>query len=396
MITEAFKERVKAATNLKDLVSEYVEVSPAGYNIWQSRCPHPDHNDSTPSFRIFYNKNKTWSWCCMGCHSGKKSEKYKNFGSDCIAFIQWISNYAGSKHKVGWREAIEILAKRADIPMEEEKYEEQYHALKLQAKALHANLLPEARQYLFERGLDDSDLKKWMIGFGVFRERGRTMDVSRITFPLLSKYNRIVGFTKRKLPKESDDVPKYWNSPTSEWFYKRMYLYGMHLYDSDFEEIRITEGPMDVILGVKYGVKNLMAPLGTSFTEEHADYIKNTGKIPCFCLDGDAAGLKALKRAVEMMADRGVYSKILILPNKKDLADMANELKDGLEDFIESNSMLYWQYAMKDTTAEFESKVNELRLKVLPLIQKAQKSAMTTEEKILLKSYVKERFGISL
>ena len=82
--------------------------------------------------------------------------------------------------------------------------------------------------------------------------------------------------------------------------------------------------------------------------------------------------------------------------SKENMTKLANELKDGLEDFIESNSMLYWQYAMKDTTAEFESKVNELRLKVLPLIQKAQKSAMTTEEKILLKSYVKERFGISL
>lgn len=66
-------QQIKASINLLELIKEYCEVKPIGTNVWAAHCPHPDHNDRTASFRIWYNKTtKNWSWACMGCHNGKK------------------------------------------------------------------------------------------------------------------------------------------------------------------------------------------------------------------------------------------------------------------------------------------------------------------------------------
>jgi DNA primase len=390
MFSQNFIAKVKDATNLLDLVKEHVEVKPAGVNKWQSRCTHPDHSDSTPSFRVWKNKEKdgrySWSWACMGCHQGRKSAKFKNYGSDCFAFVQWMSDHRSTKKRLNWREAIEYLANRADIKLEEEKYSEVYRHIRRQANAYAANLIDPIRRYLHGRGLDDNDLKEWTIGF----------DGKRITFPLPDRYRQLIGFSNRKIGCKDEHNPKYKNSATSEWFNKSTYLYGIHLYDGDFEEIRITEGTVDVILGKKYKVNNLMAPLGTSFTVEHALAIKNMGKIPCFCMDGDEAGVKAAQRAIEMMAELDVYSKVLFLPSGMDMADLANMLKDDTEQYIQDNAMTYWQYLMKDVVTQYDAKLNELKLKLYPSVKKIIGSIQNEAELVVMKDFVKNRMGLEL
>ena len=403
MISDAFKAKVKAATDLRELVGEYTDLQPAGHNVWQGRCPHPDHDDSTSSFTVFYNKDKTWSWCCFGCNAEKKNVKHGAYGSDCFAFLMWMSDYKGSKHKVSWPEAVYLLAKRANIPMETDRYREIRQVMMRRAIGYHKNLFPFVKDYLYGRGLDDKDINEWMIGFGTFEET-RYVDgkksketIERIVFPLIGRYGDILGSSRRKFGYADDkSIPKYWNSSNSDYFHKREYLYGIHRYDPSFDEIRITEGQMDVILGHKYGVHNLMAPLGTSFGEEHAKFIKREQKIPCFCLDGDAAGQKATKKKVTMLAEMGVYSKVLILPDGMDMADMANKYKDGLEAYIETNSLPYWQYVLQDKVAEFDARVNDMRAKMLPSIQEACAGVKSDEENLLLKSYLKEKTGILL
>lgn len=391
MFSQNFIAKIKDATNLLKIVEEHVEVTPAGPNTWQSRCPHPDHNDFTPSFRIFRNKEKsgkhTWSWACMGCHQGKKSSKFKNYGSDCFAYIQWRSDYKGANKKMNWREAIEYLADKAGIKLEEEKHSKVYQHLRRQANAYAANLLEPVREYLHGRGLDDKDLKEWLIGFNYEK---------RISFPLPDRYRQIIGFSNRKIGCHNEKNPKYINSPTSEWFNKSTYFYGIHLYDSDFEEIRITEGTLDVILGKKYGVKNLMAPLGTSFTQEHAEAIKNMDKIPCFCMDGDDAGEKSIRRSIDMLAEMDIYSKVLLLPTGMDMADLSNMLKDDVESYIQDNSMTYWQYQMKDIITQYDAKMNELRMKLYPSIKKIINSIQTENELVVMKNFVKSRVGLEL
>ena len=98
-----FIDKIKESTNLVELVSEYTELKQEGRYIWRGKCPHPDHDDSTASFTI---NTRTNSWCCYGCHSDKKGIN-NNYGSDCIAFIQWIN-----QGKMNWVQSVEYLAKR--------------------------------------------------------------------------------------------------------------------------------------------------------------------------------------------------------------------------------------------------------------------------------------------
>ena len=363
-------------------------------------CPHPDHEDSTPSFRVRHNEDGGWSWWCGGCHCGPKNlkgKKNKNYGSDCFAFLQWISDYKGSKHKIEWREAVEILAKRAGIPMEEDKYDGYCKVLYGIAVKDHRGLrdLKDALEYLEGRGLDSNDLARWKIGAHRLREMGE--EVTRITFPLFSRYNRVVGVSERLLgwTRESR-YPKYRNSRNNPVFNKSSYLYGLHRYDSNFPELRITEGAMDVVTADKFGVKNVVGTLGTAFTREHVHLIKALGAAPCFCLDGDAAGQKGTRKAVELLSEAGIYAKVCILPDGKDLADFSLELGDEIEEYIENHTMNYWEYLLIEPTKIYQAKLTEIREKILPAIIAASKGTTSPEDRLMMKSTVKERFGILL
>jgi len=286
MFSQEFIDEVKSAIDMVKLASQYTDLKPAGNGIWQGECPNPNHQDDTPSFVVW---EKSQSWACMGCHNGKKSTKYKNYGSDCFAFLQWIKG-------IGWKQAILELAEMAGIEPEKEQYAELYDHQRRLALSYVKNMPTSVYDYLANRGLTKQDIKDFMIGF----------DGSRITFPLFDRYRKVLGFSKRKYLEKDKDSPKYKNSPNNEIFNKSLYLYGLHLLDNDFDEIRITEGAMDVIVPHRYGVRNICATLGTSFTENHVTLIKNLGKTPVFCMDGDAAGLKSIKRAVDMLNKAGI------------------------------------------------------------------------------------------
>lgn len=393
-ISEALKSQIKEAINLLELVEEYTDMHPIANNVWQGHCPHPDHDDSTSSFTVYY-KDKRWTWCCYGCSSNSA------YGSDCFGFIRWMSDYKGSKHKIGWKESVEILAKKASVPIGASEATGTLERLRRRAKSYHANLFPVVKEYLYERGLNDEDLNEWLIGFSTFEECVRAggrkyyAEIPRIVFPLFDRHKQVVGFSNRKFAREDiKAISKYRNSPGSELFQKNKYLYGIHNYDSSFEEIRITEGQMDVILSNKYGARNIMAPLGTAFSEAHIEFIKKENKVPCFCLDGDVAGQKATQRKVAMLAAKGIYAKVLILPDGMDMADMANKYKDKLENYIMARSLPYWQYILQDKALEYEAKVNELRTQMLPEILEACKSIKSDQDNLLLNSYLRKKFGI--
>ena len=125
-----------------------------------------------------------------------------------------------------------------------------------------------------------------------------------------------------------------------------------------------------MILAYKYGLKNVLATLGTSFSEEHAEWIKNNNLMPIFCMDGDSAGNRSTHKAVELMYSLGVYSKVLLLPEGKDLADIANQHKNELPNYLKKNQMFFWQYTLKDVTTEYENKLQEIKMNMIPTIKK--------------------------
>ena len=365
--------------------------------LWTGRCPHPDHDDKTPSFRIYYKKNNNdWTWTCFGCHTGPKDVAHGNFGTDCFAFVQWMTHHKNSKHPLSFYEAAKALADRLGLKPPDDKNTPLYKKLKIQAESYNMALSSPARKYLYARGLDNKDIQEWLIGSSVSCEKGKI--IQRISFPLFDAYSKILGFSSRIMPDDenNNDFPKYRNSETSEVFNKSHYLYGAHKLDKTFNEIRITEGVMDVILSSKYGVKNIVCTLGTAFTRQHVEIIKNSRMIPVLCMDADEAGQKAIKRIVALLAAEEIYSKVFIVPEGKDMADLALSMKSGLEEYIELHSMSYWEYMMKDTVSIFDSKLEDLRRSIMPDIIKASEGAMTDNDKILMKSFVKERFGINL
>ena len=341
-------------------------------------CPHPDHNDDTPSFTVWQKSN---SWSCYGCHSGKKGID-GNVGSDAIAFVQWIEN-------LNFRQAVVKLAEWNNIPIPNDKNQKEFRknealSFKYQ-KALYKNL--DVLEYLYDRGLDDNDIDSFYLGYDSYNDR--------IVFPLYDKYKNIVGFNKRITEPNTKGEVKYKNSSNSDIFNKSNYLYGIHNLDDSFDEIRITEGSMDVILAQKYGVKNVVATLGTSFTEQHAKAIYKTGKTPVLIFDGDSAGKKGLYKALSYFESLGVYCKIVELPLGKDLADMANEMKFNLEKYIKDHSLTAGYLQIKNIINSYQSSLYELKLYTAPKIEEVLNFVPYTEKRIL-KSFVKDELNISL
>lgn len=376
MLSQEFIDQVKGATSMVALAKKYADLKLVGDGIWQAECPHPNHKDDTPSFIVW---EKSESWACMGCHNGKKSIKFKNYGSDCVAFIQWI-------HNIGWRESIMKLAKDAGIEPEKNKYSELYDHQKRLALSYNRNIPDPVYEYLRRRGVSNKEISDWTIGF----------DGSRLTFPLIDRYKRTLGFTKRKLKEKEKRSPKYKNSPNSEIFNKSSYLYGIHLIDNDFEEIRITEGSLDVILPHKYGVKNIVATLGTSFTQNHVDMIKNSNKTPVFCMDGDEAGMKSVEKSIDLLSSEGIYSKILLLPKNMDMADLANKFKEETEKYIQDNAITYGQLMIQEVMNQYDAKMNETKLKLYPSIKKILSNIRNEDEQEIIKDYISSRMGLKL
>lgn len=350
-----FIDKVKDATDIVELVSEYVELKKAGRYIWTGKCPHPDHKDDTASFMV--NEN-TKSWCCFGCHSEKKNADKKrgtnkNYGSDCIAFVQWIN-----KDKLSWIQSLEYLAKKAGIPLPKSGNEQLLNRNKKLNEKYIRDMSVKATEYCVERGLDMYDIARFKLGYD------KTED--RLTFPLIDMYNNIVGFNKRRL----DDIKdkKYIHSPNNAVFNKSSYLYNINNIDKTYKYIFITEGVLDVILATKYGLTNVVCTLGCSFSETHYEIINKLGLTPVLLYDNDEKGQKSIRSAAELIYSKGMYPLVYILPVGYDLADFSLKKKYKLRQVVEAGIITYGFLQAQDVVVEYISELYLLKAKYSPRV----------------------------
>ncbi len=317
-IPQHFIDDLLARIDVVDIIDAYVPLKKAGRN-YQALCPF--HDEKTPSFSVSQEKQ---FYHCFGC------------GANGTA-ISFLMEYL----HLEFLDAIEELASKAglEIPREAgpagpspsqsaELYELMDMVVQLYRKNLRKhNQSEKAVNYLKDRGISgeiagefelgyaasgwDNIIKElggsnaalerlFKIGMVLKNDRGGYYDRfrDRIMFPIRDQRGRAIGLGGRVL---GDDTPKYLNSPETPIFHKGQELYGLYQAKKaikDLDSLYIVEGYIDVIALAQFGIRNVVATLGTAATREHIEKLfRSTSKI-IFCFDGDRAGKKAAHKAM--------------------------------------------------------------------------------------------------
>lgn len=341
----ALIEKIKDSIDILELIKEYVPAVKRAGRTYKACCPF--HQEKTPSFTVSPDKGFFY---CFGCQAG----------GDVFEFLMRIEN-------LSFNEAARRLAERAGIPWrEEESLSEQeknrlndYKLMNSAKDFYHRQLLApkgqSAVQYLQSRQIKEDTIEKFQLGLSFFdgltrtalkngytitdlKKLGLTSSATgsdyfknRLMFPIFNHRGDCVAFGGRIL---GEGQPKYLNSPETPLFSKSRVLYALNFAGPAIRregKVILLEGYMDVIACHQAGAENCVAPLGTSFTPEHAKLLKRYTDTAVVLFDPDEAGIKASLRAALILVESGVYVKVACLSGGLDPDEYIH--KYGLEDF---------------------------------------------------------------
>jgi len=372
MIPNSIIEDIRYRCDIEDVISSYITLKRAGSNV-KGLCPF--HSEKTPSFVVY---KDTQSFYCFGCGAG----------GDVISFIMRQEN-------LDYVSAVEFLAKRAGIALPELDSQTaspqgpgrarilqiNVDAAKFFRKMLFdENIGAPARQYLIgKRALDSSVVKHFGLGYAPpgwyslrdhLRSLGYTYEEmaaanlcnkgeksyydsfrGRVMFPIIDVSGNIVAFGGRVL---DDTKPKYLNSAETAAFRKNKNLFALNFAkNSSDETLIICEGYMDVIAMHAAGFTSAVATLGTAITSEHARIIKRYTSKAVLAYDGDEAGRKAADRAIKLLGEAGVDSRILVMRDAKDPDEFIK--KFGREAFrkLIDESRSRFDYIIETTVSKY-------------------------------------------
>ncbi|MBL0129167.1 MAG: DNA primase [Flavobacteriales bacterium] len=370
MITPQAIQSVKDAMRVEEVVGEFVSLKRKGPR-YLGLCPF--HNEKTPSFNVSPNLG---IYKCFGCGEA----------GDAITFL--------TKHEhLSYVEAIRWLAKRYNIEVTEEEqtpeqqieHSERESLAVVQQWALNWSVdqlwnTDEGKRiglsYFHERGFTDATIKAFQLGYvpeqgnafayaaqangfnpeilekaGWIKRRedgtGTAWDffAGRVTFPILGLSGQPIGFGARTL-KSDKKLPKYFNSPESVLYNKSRSLYGIAQAKKSIVEqglCYLVEGYTDVISLHQAGITNVVASSGTSLTEEQVRLIKRYAPVVTILYDGDAAGMKASLRGIDLVLKEGLNVKVVTFPEGEDPDSFAKShsssevrahLTDTAQDFL--------------------------------------------------------------
>lgn len=306
-------ETVRAASPIQAIVKEYgVELKPKGSTLI-GLCPF--HSDHTPSLVLNVEHQSFKCWAC-------------GVGGDVYTFVMQHEN-------CNFQEALRLLAERSDISVGcAETRADLYRDAELYASAIKT-IPKEVRQYIESRGITEKSIQEFGIGYddgiipaphslglsdGLYRPMKK-----RIVFPIRDFKHRIVAFGGRIGPAEEKrrkaagvPVVKYWNTPETEIFSKRRTLYGSA---GKAEWVGVVEGYIDVVACRQRGL-NVVAPLGTSVTDEHLSLLRRLGDEVVLIFDGDEAGRKGADRALNLLLQNSINTSVMMLPDGADPSDV--------------------------------------------------------------------------
>jgi len=367
-------------TDLVSLIGESVSLQAQhGGREYVGLCPF--HDDHRPSMRVYPERQTFRCWSC-------------NTGGDCFEFVM-------QRERVGFREALEMLAARARLEMPRSRShsspedpvgkprlleilgwaEQQFHQALLELPAAAA-----ARDYLAGRGFTGETIQRFRLGYHpndwewlLNRARGKYTPqqllaarlvgerqngsgcydyfVDRVLFPIRDEQRRPVAFGGRVLPgREGADRAKYWNSPESLLFSKSRLLYGLDVARDGIrtaDTAVVVEGYTDCIMAHQCGIPHVVGTLGTALTESHVTVLRRFARKVVLVYDGDEAGRNAAERSLARFLNQEVDLRILTLPGGADPADVL--LTEGREWFEEqlSQAVEVWEYKFRSVSERY-------------------------------------------
>ena len=340
-LSDAWLEELRSRVSLEEVVSEYVPLKQKGRRFWGC-CPF--HNEKTPSFSV---DSESQLYYCFGCHKGGT-----------------VINFVMDMERMEFMDAVRLLADRAHMELPERSFqpgqertsrderERMYEANRETARFFHSLLWTDegsqALNYLYGRGLNDSDIRRFGLGASpkgwdgllhhleeqgfepgllekaglVVRRDNRVYDMfrDRVMFPIINAQGRVLGFGGRAM---GDAQPKYLNTAETPIFNKRMGLYALNFAQKErsIGRLVLVEGYMDTVSLRKHGVQGVVATLGTALTEDQARLMKRYAPEVWISYDGDAAGQKAALRALDIFDAQGVPAKVIDYPDGMDPDD---------------------------------------------------------------------------
>ena len=359
-IPQRFIDDLLDRVDIVDVVNSRIDLRKSGKN-YSARCPF--HDEKTPSFTVSPDKQ---FYYCFGCGAG----------GNAIGFVM-------DHDHLNFPEAVEALASQCGMEVPRETAEasqadnlrRRLYDIMTEADSYYRRQLRShaeagaAVDYLKTRGLsgaiartfgigfappgwdnlisqlcaDDRDVDKLVeVGLVVRREEERTRVYdrfrNRIMFPIRDTRGRVIGFGGRVL---DDSKPKYLNSPETPIFHKGRELYGLyeaHRALGQITSLIVVEGYMDVVALAQHGIHNAVATLGTAATREHLEKLFRYVSDVVFCFDGDDAGIRAARRALEtclpVMTD-GRSARFLFLAAGEDPDTLVRKLgADGFNRLV--------------------------------------------------------------
>ena len=412
MVDKQLISEIKNSVNIVDVIGEVVQLTKAGRNFL-GLCPF--HGEKTPSFNVVEDKQ---FYHCFGC--GRSGDVFK-----------FIEDYRG----VSFMEAVQIVGDQVGIrvqtlppsqsrPQQADGKQPFYEIHQEAAKFYHAILMTtkmgeEARQYLYDRGLDDEVLRHFQIGLapaegnyllqsvsgkfseniladsGLFHisDRGTMYDAfqDRIMFPLSDDTGRVIAFSGRLWRESAEGAKpqgKYKNSRATLLFNKSYELYHLDKAKQVAKknhELYLMEGFMDVIAAYRAGIENAVASMGTALTQEHVAHLSKFTKKVILAYDGDKAGRLATAKALEVLEKQEV--EVVQIPDQMDPDEYLNKnspqaLADLLEKTRLSRVEFLMDYWKPDNIENLQAQI-EFVEKMAPLI--AQTPSVTAQNTYIYK-----------
>lgn len=372
-IPEEFVAEVNARLDIAEVVGAYVSLKKQGRNLL-GLCPF--HNEKTPSFSVSPGKQ---IYYCFGCHKGGNALRFL-MDIEGITFPEAVEKAAGMvgltlpQENISPEETAEMQQRRRYFKMMAE-------AAEYYRRQLWGERGGEARGYLQRRGIPAELAQKFGLGLcsgwdgAVKHLLGRGYQFAeveagglasrrekgdgffdkfhhRLIFPIFDYRGQPVAFGGRIM---GDGQPKYLNSPETRYFHKSQNLYGLFQASAAIrrqDEAVLMEGYMDVLAAHQFGVDNAVASLGTAFNVEHTRLLRRYTTRVLLVYDGDAAGMNAADRAIEILHDEGFAVRLLTLPNGLDPDEFLRKYgKAGWDRLVDNQAVDFWRHKLNRALA---------------------------------------------